>query len=408
MLKTLTFEILNELEKEFGGAFYLLESEHFKENYKELTKAFKQYYPKFNIAYSYKTNYTPKIVKIVNRLGGYAEVVSDMEMEIAIRSGVCPDKIIWNGPIKNKEKMKELLLKGGTVNIDSIYEMDDIMTIARDHPDHTLNVGVRCNFDIGDSIISRFGFDEGGPDFNRAFNSIASIPNIHFAGLQVHFAKRDPELWAARTEGILRIYDNVLKNYGLKSEYLDIGGGIYGKMPDSLCSQLGIGRIVYDDYAFKSARVFAEHFKGVADTPWLFIEPGSALAGDSMRFVCRVETIKKIRGKTIATTTGSQKNISMSGLNPPMEIISAGGQGEVINADITGYTCIEGDILQKDYTGPLAVGDYIIIENCGSYSLVMKPPFIFPNYPVVDISGDGLEIIKRAENFEDLFKTFAF
>ena len=347
-------------------------------------------------------------MKIVDRLGGYAEVVSDMEMEIAIRSGIRPEKIIWNGPIKNAEKLKELLLLGGIVNLDSIYEMDDIITIARDYPEKVLNVGVRCNFDIGDGVISRFGFDEGGEDFDRVLSLIASTPNIHLAGLQSHFAKRYPELWTARTEGMLRIYDKVFKKYGLKPKYLDIGGGIYGKMAESLRSQLKIGVITYDDYAARSARLFAEYFKGVDDDPWLFIEPGSALAGDSMRFVCRVETIKKVRCKIIATTTGSQKNISMSGINPPIEIISDGGHQEMKDVDIVGYTCIEGDILQKNYSGPLDVGDYIVVENCGSYSLVMKPPFILPNFPVVDISGDEPETIKRAETFNDLFQTFIF
>ena len=126
MQKALTLELLNSLSDRYGNAFYLLESENFEENYKELTEAFKAYYPKFNIAYSFKTNYTPKLVQIVKSLGGYAEVVSEMEMEVALRSGIVPSHIIWNGPIKNEKKVKELLLTGGTVNIDSIYEIDNI------------------------------------------------------------------------------------------------------------------------------------------------------------------------------------------------------------------------------------------------------------------------------------------
>ena len=128
-----------------------------------------------------------------------------------------------------------------------------------------------------------------------------------------------------------------------------------------------------------------------------------------MRFVSRIETIKTVRGKTIATVIGSQKNISMSGINPPMEIISGGQkQTTVENADIVGFTCIEGDVLQKNYNGPLAIGDYVVIGNCGSYSLVMKPPFILPNFPVLDINGETVEVIKRAETFDDLFHTFSF
>ena len=409
MPKTLTTELLNSLSEKFGNAFYLLESGSFEQNYRELTEAFKSYYSKFNIAYSYKTNYTPKLVQIVDRLGGYAEVVSDMELEIALRSGVTPSRIIWNGPVKNEKKVKELLLTGGTVNIDSIYEKDNIREIAYAYPDYILNVGVRLNYEVGDGVLSRFGFDVDGEDFDNVLQFIKNTPNLHLINLQAHFAKRAPEYWTARAEGMLKAYDKVLSEYGLKPERLDIGGGIYGKMQENLRSQLGIGEITYDDYASRAARLFADHFKDDPNAPYLFIEPGSAVAGDCMRFVSRIETIKTVRGKTIATVIGSQKNISMSGINKTMEVVAGGWEQAVVeDTDIAGFTCIEGDVLQKNYSGPLAIGDYIVIGNCGSYSLVMKPPFILPNFPVLDINGENIEVIKRAETFDDLFHTFSF
>ena len=128
-----------------------------------------------------------------------------------------------------------------------------------------------------------------------------------------------------------------------------------------------------------------------------------------MKFVGTVKAIKNVRGKWYATVLGSQKNISMTGINPPMEVIAMGGeQKEYDNLDMVGFTCIEGDVLYHDYTGKLAHGDAIVISNCGSYSLVMKPPFILPNFPVLDICGDGVEVIKRGEVFDDLFHTFKF
>ena len=332
-----------------------------------------------------------------------------MEMEIALKSGVNPSHIIWNGPIKNEEKVKDLLLAGGTVNIDSVYEIDNIRTVAESNPNKNITVGVRCNYDVGDGVVSRFGFDVDSNEFDSVLTFIKEFPNIKLINLQAHFAKRSPEFWTKRAEGMLKIYDRVVEKYGLKPERLDIGGGIYGKMPDSLRNQLGIDQISYDDYAARAAKAFAEHFKDDSDAPYLFIEPGSALAGDCMRFVGRIETIKEVRGKTIATVYGSQKNISMSGINPPMEIVACGAIRKAFKElDIVGYTCIEGDVLQKNYSGDLAVGDFIVIENCGSYSLVMKPPFILPNFPVLDICGNSVEIIKRAESFDDLFCTFCF
>ena len=101
-MSELTKSEWQNLISEYGPSFYLLDSEQFRENFLELKAAFSSFYPHFNIAYSYKTNYTPKLCKIINELGGYAEVVSAMELELARRIGVKEANIIWNGPYKNR------------------------------------------------------------------------------------------------------------------------------------------------------------------------------------------------------------------------------------------------------------------------------------------------------------------
>ena len=122
-------QIIEQLRAEYGEAFYLLDSAQFRKNFAELKTAFNNIYPNWNIAYSYKTNYTPKLCKIVNELGGYAEVVSEMELEIAKRVGCKMDRVIWNGPIKNVPIMEQFLLDGGTINIDSIEELEQVKDI---------------------------------------------------------------------------------------------------------------------------------------------------------------------------------------------------------------------------------------------------------------------------------------
>ncbi|MBR5994327.1 MAG: pyridoxal-dependent decarboxylase [Lachnospiraceae bacterium] len=408
-MKTLSRELLEKLALEYGDSFYVLDSDVFEENCLSLSTEFKKYYDNFNIAYSYKTNYTPKLVKIVNRLGGFAEVVSDMEVEVALRSGVPYEKIIWNGPVKNKEKVKEVLLNGGTVNVDSFNEFECIKTLAEDNPGYVIRIGLRCNYDVGDGVLSRFGFDVEGNDFDSVLKQICEKDNIKLLSLQVHFAERDPKYWTQRTTKILDVYKKVRNEYGIVPERIDLGGGIYGDMPESLSRQLGTEPPCFKDYADKSAKLFADYFKDEENAPMLLIEPGTAVVANCMRYVCRIETIKQICNKTYASTNGSQKNINVCGINLPMQIIGGGRERkQYSDIDLVGYTCIESDCLYSGYSGEIGIGDYVIFSNCGSYSLVMKPPFIFTNVPVIDISGDMVEIIKRAETFDDLFTTYSF
>lgn len=398
---------LQKITSEIGNAFYILDTEQFRKNFLELKKAFTDIYPNFNISYSYKTNYTPKLCKIVNELGGFAEVVSDMEMEIALRVNVDPKNIIWNGPYKNAKKVEQLLVNGGTVNIDSAYEMEMISLIAKKYPNVKLNVGIRCNFDINDGVVSRFGFDVGSNDFKKAIDLFKEYDNLHLIGLQCHFATRRLETWAPRAKGMLKLIDEL----GVVPEHIDLGGGLFGKMADSLKSQFDSYIPCYEDYAKAVATIFSEHFKGAEKKPMLLIEPGSALVGDCMKFASKVVNIKNVRGKDIATLLGSIYNINptLNKKNPPIEIFNMGEtQKEYKDLDFGGFTCIESDYLYRHFDGKLALGDIVVFGNVGSYSVVLKPPFILPNFPIIDLSNNEVEIIKRGERFDDLFNTFTF
>lgn len=402
---SLTIETVKALQKEHGDAFYVLDSALFKQNYADMMREFSSLYANFNIAYSYKTNYTPKLCKLVDSMGGYAEVVSEMELELAERIGVRPENIIWNGPVKSRDVMERFLLSGGTVNLDSMEDLRLATEIAARHDGKKMNVGIRCNYDVGDGVFSRFGFDVDGGDFEKVIEIVQKSDVLHLKNFQCHFARRQLAYWPARVRGMLTLLDRL----GFVPDRIDLGGGMYGNMPEDLKKQLGGSIPSYRDYAGVAAGMFAEKFGKAEFKPELVVEPGSALVGDCMKFVATVKSIKAVRGKVFATLLGSQKNISMSGVNPPIEVLNMGNDGRYYSdVTMTGYTCIESDVLVTGYNGYLSVGDVVIFSNCGSYSLVMKPPFILPNFPVLDIGSGAWEVVKECENFDDIFHTFSF
>lgn len=409
----LSIEKLKEINSTYGDSFYVLDTEQFKINFNELQAAFRNIYPNTCIAYSYKTNYTPRLCKFVDELGGSAEVVSDMEYNIAKKLGVKPERIYFNGPYKNPEAVKELLLAGGTINIDSDYDLEIVKEVAIKNPDCILSVGIRCNFDVEDGVLSRFGFDVNSKEFKDTINMIRQIPNLKLDGLHSHFATRSIKTWPQRATGILELVD---KYFEKAPRFLSLGGGLYGKMADSLKAQFDVDIPKYEDYANAVAHQFNEHFKDKDRQPILLIEPGSALVGDAMKFAAKVVSIKDVRGKKIATLLGSIYNINptLNKKNPPIKVYhdEDNDKEQIVyeNLDFGGFTCIESDYLYRGFNGDLAVGDYVVFGNVGSYSVVLKPPFILPNFPMVECNDDTDEIylIKRKECFDDLFHTFKF
>lgn len=85
--------IYRRIKEEYGFPVYIFDSDRFCENYRLLTGGMSALYAPYRAAYSYKTNYTPRIVSLVRSLGGMAEVVSGMEYALARRVGNAPENI---------------------------------------------------------------------------------------------------------------------------------------------------------------------------------------------------------------------------------------------------------------------------------------------------------------------------
>lgn len=403
------FQMLNQLRKEYGDSFYLMDTAVFRDNYNKMLESFRKIYAKTRIAYSYKTNYTPKLCRMINELGGAAEIVSEMEMWLAGHLGVSGEDIYYNGPYKKKKFVEELLLAGGHINLDADYEVEMLQEIAQNHPQKNFKVGVRCNVDIGQEAPSRFGFDVASGALKSAVERLNATENIHASGLHCHIPFRTLESFEKRMEALYKILD-LFPDYPW--EYISLGGGYMGKVDEQIASQLSFVPPTFEDYAAIVAGGMKNYYGQKADKPMLIIEPGSALVANAAWYVMRVINIKQARDKQIASLTGSsyQVNPSVKDIKRPIRVYHDEGQPteKYEHIDMAGYTCIESDYLYKDYQGKLAVGDYVMLGNIGSYSVVMKPPFILPDIPILEIGKDGItEVLKRAQTPQDVFAYYS-
>jgi diaminopimelate decarboxylase len=78
-------------------------------------------------------------------MGGYAEVVSGLEYDLALRVGVDPTRIIFNGPYRREDDLERSPFAGSIVNLDADHEVASLEDIARRHPGAKLTVGLRRN-----------------------------------------------------------------------------------------------------------------------------------------------------------------------------------------------------------------------------------------------------------------------
>lgn len=400
----LNYTRLDQISHEYGDSFYLLDSSLYENNYCKMLEAFQKYYPNTHIAYSYKTNYIPKLCRIINRLGGYAEVVSEMELELALSLGVKPVNIYYNGPYKKEKYIEEFMLGEGYLNIDADYEIAIVSEIAKRHRDREFVVGVRYNMDIGQDVPSRFGIPK--EDLKCVIDRLNRVSNLQVVGLHCHLPFRSLDSFRDRMKNLKELLLGEMKGYDWS--YISLGGGYMGEVSNELAGQFSFVPPTYEDYAQIVAGQMAELYQNHAEKPKLIIEPGSALAANTMCFVARVVNIKRVRGKAIATLTGSTYNInpSVKSIKRPITVYSNKGQEQYEDLDMAGYTCIESDYLYKNYSGSLAVGDFVVFHNVGSYSIVMKPPFILPDVPILEQVDGKICAIKKRQDIKNIFIDF--
>jgi diaminopimelate decarboxylase len=390
---------IKKWEYQFGCPLYIFDEGSFRRNYIEFDTCFKKIYPKYTVSYSYKTNYTPYICKIVRELGGYAEVVSDMEMEIARIVGNDYNKIVYNGPYKGPMAIK-LIKEGGIVNIDNFDELEKIIDYSKNNPNENISIGLRINIDIGQGFISRFGIDEC--EIDKVFKLIEKINNIHIIGFHCHIGRsRNLISWENRAKTMIMITKKYLK----EPKYISLGSGMYGRMDSELSKQFASHIPTYNEYAKTVATQFANNYNNQSG-PILFTEPGTTLINKYISLISKVEAIKKIKGKSFIVLNCSKHNIGeICELKQlPLTIIHTSNNGySVDDADIVGYTCLEHDVMYRNFYGKVAVGDYIVFDNVGGYSIVSKPPFIRPNCSMITLTG---KIIKRAETIKEIIATY--
>lgn len=401
--------IVEALVAEYGTPLYVFDDSGFIGNYQNLCDAFRKFYPRYNPGYSYKTNYTPHICKIVKQLGGYAEVVSDMELSVARKIGYDDSNIIYNGPCKGN-LLEQFILNGGVCNIDNEFEAERITQLAKDNPSIYIKVGIRINTDIGAGFISRFGVDPDSSAMDNILRMIKSQPNLSLVGVHMHVSRaRYLSAWQRRIENALEVADKIIDG---TPEYIDLGSGMFADMEDYLKQQFTIEVPTYEEYAEVVAGTMAKHYMNCDNPPMLITEPGTTVVSRYLSLLTTVKAFKSIQGRNIAIVDSDVHQVGETAqmMKVPYTIYNL-GKGKVLEAptDITGFTCLEQDVLYKEFSEPLSVGDIIELRNIGGYSVVYKPPFIQPNCTMVSINENKyISVIKRKETFEDIFTTFIF
>ena len=392
---------------------FIFYKEKFKENLRHLKSAFTKYYPNVVIGYSYKTNYTPDVCLAAHEEGAMAEVVSEMEVEMALHHLKDHSQIIYNGPTKSKPSIEKVIIAGGIINIDSQKDIEIIRGILAENSKLTVNVAFRLNSNYGE-IYSRFG--QRDEDVTEQIDLLKRDEQFKIIGLHLHLPHRSLESFAHRVDVLIDILGKIdLPNI----KYINVGGGYFGKLSSVLKQSLGVKSAPsYEDYGELIGGRLFEFFskKNIGNAPILYLEPGSSVIADCFTFVSKLHVLKSFQNRNILVSFAGRHLLTPTNktIKLPCEIVNTQAQIDKLTSkktqyEIVGYTCIESDILGfvEGNVNLDLDNSFVEFTNVGSYSIVMGSNFILPEPPIFRIDGENkIKTIRKRREARDVLNQF--
>nr|CAB3466377.1 unnamed protein product [Digitaria exilis] len=312
------------------------------------------------VGYAVKANNNLPVLRLLRELGCGAVLVSGNELRLALHAGFDPTRCIFNGNGKTLEDLKLAAESGVFVNVDSEFDLENIVRAAR-ATGKRVPVLLRINPDV------------------------------------------DPQVDIFRDAAVLMVnFVDEIRAQGFELEYLNIGGGLgidYHHTDAILPTPMDLINTVRELVLSRDLT--------------LIIEPGRSLIANTCCFVNKVTGVKSNGTKNFIVVDGSMAELirpSLYGAYQHIELVSPPSPGaEVATFDIVGPVCESADFLGKDRELPTPdEGTGLVVHDAGAYCMSMASTYNLKlRPPEYWVEEDGSIVkIRHEEKLDDYMKFF--
>lgn len=398
------------LAQEFGTPLYVMSETRIRERYRAFLGAVRRHCEDVMVCFACKANDHLAVCRILANEGAGAEVASGGELFIALRAGVPPSRIVFDGPGKSDADIRYALQNDiALINADSPREIQRIAALAVELKTKA-TVGLRINPGISVEthphlstarVDAKFGTDT--EQWVTAFMEAKALEGIELAGLHVHLGSD-----IAGTDPLVKSVDSIVEVLGRLSEagiqvrYLDLGGGL------GISYEQGDTALSVEEYASSIIpRLLASISSSGLVKPKIIFEPGRWIVADSGILLATVNAVKRARDINWA--------IVDAGMNCLIRPVLYGARHEIVLANdlerphsgkynVGGPCCESGDYIALGAKLPeLQEGDLLAVLDVGAYGFTMSSNYNALPRPAVVLVKNGLaDVIRRREQYADL------
>jgi diaminopimelate decarboxylase len=344
---------------------WVADVERFSSNLHAFTAAWRAEWPRSSVAYSYKTNRLVDFLHAAELAGAGAEVVCEVEYELAIAVvETDPRKIVVDGPAKPDSLLARAGSGGALVLADSAAELRRAAAAG------VTRIGLRVAIESFTGAVTRFGIAPG--EIEAAARAAAHL-GLTVEAVSTHLVSTDfdpasgrivvnwprPPADHVRAAALLAGLARRLRAGGHPVTTIDLGGG------------------------FPPAPAVASHARGVAAAlrdggfdGTLLLEPGRAVVADAVDLVFTVVAVKTLPDGSRCLVCDAGTNFLPGALTVPPRIEALESRGPVSPALVTGPLCLNVDVIHPRAELPVvAPGARLVARSVGAYQQVVASQF---------------------------------
>lgn len=321
------------------------------------------------ICYALKANPRHEVVSTLASCGAGADIVSGGELEVALKAGVNPQKIVFSGVGKTQKELARAIEVGVySLNIESHEEWQEASEIASSLGGNT-RASLRYNPMVESNTHKHISTGASYHKFGMSREDILSIARSSYShlflkGISIHIGSQLMDLKATR-EAIKRtceLIKEIEAIQGNELEFFDVGGGL------AVDYEPGIKVPELNDY-FDT--VIGGIKEGLGRLPKLVFEPGRFLVARSGILITQVLRRKITGDNHFLIVDAGMNDFARSSLYGAYHHLIPMAKSQAPNAPthVVGPICETTDSFAtgRSLNSALARGDYLIICDTGAY-----------------------------------------
>ena len=373
---------IQRLVDRYGSPLVIIDCERVRAQYRALAKAL----PGVDLHYALKPLPHPAVVSTILEEGGWLDLATTGEVQLASRLDADPKRCIHTHPIKRDKDIRNALDAGVRVFVADNPDEVKKFRRYRDEAELLLRVSFRSPGVVSD-LSRKFGCD---PEDALELARLAAKLGVPVRGFSFHVGSQAPDA-RKHVEAIAvcaKLLADARKEKLGRFDTLDIGGGF---------------PIEYRQPVESISRFCAPLRKALAGLPKrirVIAEPGRFIAGPSAIAVSTVMGRAQREGRWwYYLDDGVYGSYSGQIYDHARYPVRALREGPLHAAVLAGPTCDSIDVIAEDVPLPkLNVGDLVVGGALGAYTWASASEFnFFPKATVISVNqepGDHGRVIE--------------